>query len=293
MCNTCSEPKFSDYHSENIYTWCTNCGNYGIAAAMKRALVTQGLNPHEVLLCFDIGCHGNGSDKIDGYRIHGLHGRVLPFAAGATLANNHVKVIAFGGDGGTLSEGMNHFVHSIRSDYNMVFVLHNNYNYGLTKGQASVTTPNDLAMNSTPDGRPSDRLNVMEFALSLNPSFAARTFSGDVKQMAAIFQEAIKHKGFAFVEVLQSCPTYNKATPHTWYMERIFDTLELKDYDNTNLAAAKAIAEDIEEKIATGILYKRPNTDFYNRLVQRKTLTTELVDEVTEGNILKLKDKFR
>src|SRR3989338_1403485 len=125
-----STPIMKDYHSENRCTWCDGCGNYGIWTGIKAALTELKLAPHQCLLCYDVGCHGNASDKLLGYRFHGLHGRVLPFAAGAKLANMDVPVIAFGGDGASFSEGIGHLVHGIRSNYPMTFILHNNENYG-------------------------------------------------------------------------------------------------------------------------------------------------------------------
>jgi 2-oxoglutarate/2-oxoacid ferredoxin oxidoreductase subunit beta len=124
-----------EYYSETRCTWCDGCGNYGIWTAVKYALTGLNLHPWQVCLCYDVGCHGNGSDKIQGYRFHGLHGRVIPFAAGAKLANMTIPVIAFAGDGATFSEGVGHLVHALRSNYPITFVLHNNANYALTTGQ--------------------------------------------------------------------------------------------------------------------------------------------------------------
>lgn len=278
-CNNCVTHK--DYYSEQIYTWCTNCGNYGIHEALKRALLSKQIEPSKVLLCFDIGCHGNGADKIQGYRFHGLHGRVIPFAVGAHLANTQLPVIAMGGDGATFGEGINHLIHAIRSDYNITFILHNNSNYGLTKGQASPSTKQGERMNSSPDGVVESQLNSLELVLTLNPSFVARTFSGNFHQMQSIFEAGIAHNGFSYIEVLQACPTYNKITPHKWYMQNTFDTIELSDYDNSNLSAAKHIVSNEQEKIATGILYhKKDNVDYYSRLSQRQNVKTTLVEEV-------------
>ncbi len=276
-----SDVSYSDYYSNNIYTWCTNCGNYGIAAATKRALVAENIPPRNTLLCFDIGCNGNGSDKIGGYRLHGLHGRVIPIACGASLANRRVTVIASGGDGATLSEGINHLVHAIRSNYNITFLMHNNCNYGLTTGQASAATKAGIPMNSSPDGVTATAMNVMQFVLGLGTSFAARTFSGDVTQMTEIIRAGIIHKGFSFIEILQNCPTYNKFTTHEWYQERIFDTVNVNDYDNTDINQALTTSKDLEEKIATGILYRDPNSiPFDQRLANRQSIESELVDEV-------------
>lgn len=286
--------RFGDYFSENLYTWCTNCGNYGIHAAVKRALVAENIAPCKTLLCFDIGCNGNGSDKIGGYRYHGLHGRVISFACGASTANAQQKVIAFGGDGGTLGEGINHLIHGIRGNYDIMFVLHNNLNYGLTKGQASSTTKKGVSMDSSPDGITSDPLHPMRFLLSLRPSFAARTFSGDIHHMQKVFQAGLQHKGFSFVEVLQSCPTYNKMTPHEWYQQRVKDVSQIEGYDATSYARAGEIAEDIEENIAIGVLYQDKNSvPFMKRQANRMNSTTELVDEVKPFSAKKLFDTFR
>lgn len=298
MCNSehCQhhQPSFGDFFSPNLYTWCTNCGNYGIHAAVKRALVAENIAPCETLLCFDIGCHGNGSDKIGGYRAHGLHGRVLPFAAGAANANRKVKVIAFGGDGGTLGEGVNHLVQAIRGNYDVTFILHNNLNYGLTQGQASPTTKPGMKMNSSPDGITSEMLHPMRFVLSLPPSFAARTFSGDVKHMTKTIQAGIRHKGFSFIEILQSCPTYNKATPHEWYQSRVVDVDQVKNYQPQDIVAARQIAEDIEHQIAIGVLYQdHAAKPFMERQANRLELSTELVEEVQTYPTAKLFDVFR
>lgn len=295
-CPSHAEPgvQFNDFFSENLYTWCTNCGNYGIHAAIKRALVAQNIKPCQTLLCFDIGCHGNGSDKIDGYRFHGLHGRVIPFACGASVANSKIKVIAFGGDGGTLGEGINHLIMAIRSNYDVMFVFHNNLNYGLTKGQASATTKPNVKMNSSPDGITQDPIHPMRFVLSLQPGFAARTFSGDIHHMDETFQEALLYKGFSFIEVLQSCPTFNHMTPHQWYQQRVKDIKQIDSYDNTSLEQAQNVAVDIENQIAIGVLYKNSKSlPFMTRQANRQNIKTELTHEVKPHSTKKLFNTFR
>jgi 2-oxoglutarate/2-oxoacid ferredoxin oxidoreductase subunit beta len=247
--------KMSDYYSDNILTWCTGCGNYGILAALKRALVAEQIAPKDILLCFDIGCNGNGSDKLEGYRFHGLHGRVLPFAAGASLANPDIKVVASGGDGGTLSEGMNHLIQAVRNNYNITFLLHNNSNYALTTGQASATTRKGQFMSGSVGEVVLPPINPASLVLSLGGTFVARAFSGNVMKMTDIIRAGLKHPGFAFIEILQSCPTYNKATPHTWYQDKVYDVCDLKNYDCSNFIAAAKVAADMDNKLATGVLY--------------------------------------
>lgn len=285
---------FSDFASPNLYTWCTNCGNYGIHAAVKRALVAENIAPCETVLGFDIGCNGNGSDKIGGYRFHGLHGRIISLACGASVANQRATVIAFGGDGGTLGEGLNHLVNGIRGNFNMTFVLHNNLNYGLTQGQASATTKPGMKMNSSPDGITSEMLHPLRFVFSLNPTFVARTFSGDVSHMTQVMRAAINHRGFSFVEILQSCPTYNKATPHEWYQSRIIDVSQIEGYQPHNLDKANKVAADVEQRIAVGVLYQNLDSQpFMVRQANRQHSTTELVDEVKAFDTKELINAFR
>lgn len=283
----------SDFNSKNLFTWCTNCGNYGINSAIKRSLTESNLEPKNVLLCFDIGCHGNGSDKIGGYRFHGLHGRVIPFASGASIANSRVKIIAFGGDGGTLGEGINHLISAVRNNFNFTFVLHNNLNYGLTQGQASPTTRKGMKMNSTLEGVYLNPINPTQFVLNLNPSFVARGYSGDVKHLTSILKEAINHKGFSYVEILQDCPTYNKETPHEWYLKRIFNLQDEKGYDNSNIEKALNVSKDLENKIALGVIYKKALPDFNQLQTNRELIKTELVDEVRDYTIEDLISRFK
>lgn len=280
------------YEGDEVITWCSGCGNYGIQNALERALVLEGVKPHETLFCYDIGCNGNGADKMGKsavYSIHGLHGRVISLAAGAAIANPRIKVIASGGDGGTMSEGINHLIHAVRNDYPMMFILHNNENYGLTTGQASATTRMGHPMNGSPDGVLAEPMNCSEFVLGLKPSFVARTFSGDVEHMTDIFRAALNHKGFAFVEVMQVCTTYNRATPQEWYLEHC---VPLKKEASTLEEAKKACA-DLYEKMNLGVFYRdSKRAPFMERLVSRKGLKTAPVEEVTKRNISNLTKLF-
>lgn len=253
--------KVSDFNSDVQPTWCSGCGDYAIWAAIKRALVELEIPTHDVLLCFDIGCNGNMSDKIKGYRVHSLHGRVLPLAAGAKLANPNLKVIAFAGDGATYSEGINHFINTIRNNYPITLFVHNNGNYGLTTGQASATTQQGVKRNASPYGPAADSLNPVHLALSLNAPFVARGFSGNIRQMIEIFKEAIlfQERGFSYVDILQTCPTYNKEMNNEWYSNRV------KDFKNEkqSLTDALEISKDQDTNIATGVLYKDDDSSSY------------------------------
>ena len=280
------------YHCDTKCTWCDGCGDYGIWTAVKRALVELNLQPWQVLLCYDVGCHGNGSDKLKGYRFHGLHGRVLPFAAGAKLANPAVPVVAFGGDGASFSEGVGHVVHAVRSNYPVTFVLHNNANYGLTTGQASSLTWQGQPMNSSPNGMPEHTLQSMDFLFSLEPTFVARGFTGNIPQMVRLLKAAIKHRGFAFVDMLQACPTYNKFATHDYLLARCYDA-NAEGHDPSDFARARALAIDTKERIATGILYQREDVpSYYERLKPREGKTTTPVQEVALQDVTALMKRF-
>lgn len=272
--------KMSAYHCSNQCTWCDGCGDYGIWTAVKRALSERDIPPHGVLLCYDVGCHGNTSDKILGYRFHGLHGRVIPFAAGAKLANPRLPVMAFGGDGASFSEGVGHLVHGIRSNYPITFVLHNNGNYGLTTGQASSLTQQGQPMNSSPNGIPEHTLNSMDFVFSLEPTFVARAWSGDIGMMTKVLKAAIGHRGFAFVDILQACPTYNHFATHSYLMEKCYDA-NAAGHSPDDFAKARALALDTSKRIACGVLFQREDiSSFYERLEPRKDKSTTAVEEV-------------
>jgi 2-oxoglutarate ferredoxin oxidoreductase subunit beta len=279
--------------NREVITWCSGCGNYGVQHALERALILEGRTNRDVALFYDIGCNGNGSDKINAYTFHGLHGRVISAAAGACLANPNIKVIAEGGDGGTFSEGINHLVHAVRSNYPMVFILHNNENYALTVGQASATTRRGQPMYGSPDGVYLEPINACHFILNLNPTFVARTFSGDTDHMTDMLRLALKHNGFAFIEVMQLCPTFNPATSQNWFLDRISYLDKLKSYNPRDINAALKASQDIEKKIMLGLLYHDPGSPNYlQRLKQREGITTPIVDEVREYSVSELAKQF-
>jgi 2-oxoglutarate/2-oxoacid ferredoxin oxidoreductase subunit beta len=260
------------------HTWCSGCGNYGIYNALVRALVLQNYDPDSVMIAFDVGCNSNASDKIHANTIHGLHGRVLPLAAGLHLANPKLPVIAVAGDGATLSEGLNHYLHAVRNNYNITFLLHNNKNYGLTTGQASSTTPQGNAMNGVVGVTAAETLEPLELALAAGATFLARGYTADVDQLTRLIQAGMQHPGFAVIEILQLCPTYNKATPEQWYDERVVR----QDDVCSDRVRAFSLVQTTQAQIATGILYQDTSSvDFYTaQQSHRVGIATQLTEEV-------------
>ena len=278
--------KIEDYTTEKKITWCPGCGNMSIHASLKQALVNLKKEPSELVMTFDIGCNGNGAEFIDGFRIKGLHGRSIPLAVGAHLANRKITVVADIGDGGCLHEGIDHLIHAVRSNYDITVLVHNNQNFALTTGQATATTKENKPIYGFPDGKSEGSINIGELVLSLNPSFFARGYSGDIEQLTNIVEEGIKHRGLSVIEILQLCPTYNKDSTPEWFKEHIKETTT-----KSTISDAVEIVKNTET-IYTGIIYQNKNMlDFYSRLENRSKRKTELVHEVKNqkiSNILSL-----
>lgn len=285
--------KATDYNSKNQATWCPGCGNFAIHTSIKKALSELNVSPSESFMAFDIGCNGNGADKIKMYGFKGLHGRAIPLAIGAHLANRNFAVFADIGDGGCFHEGLDHLVHAIRSNYNITILIHNNQNFALTTGQATVSTEKDKPMYGLPSGMPERNIDISNFIINLEPSFFARTYSGDPLGMSEIIKEAVEHKGCSVVEIMQLCPTYIKEFTPEWAAQNIKKVEEIKGYDNKSLTKAKELLSS-NSPVYTGIIHKDESIPtFYDSLESRKDSLTELVDEVNTVDIKKLLAYFK
>ena len=232
-------------------TWCPGCGNFGILTALRQALAASKLEPWQVAVVSGIGQAGKVPHYLGCNFLHGLHGRALPGAIGVKLANHSLKVICIGGDGDLFGEGGNHLVHAFRRNIDIVCLAHNNGVYGLTKGQAAPT------LNRS--ARLAPAFNPLAAGLAAGGTFLARGFAGDTKQLARLIGDALKHNGFAFVDILQPCVTYNKVNTFQWYKERVYD-LALDNHDQSDISEARARALEWpgrkEDRIPTGIFYR-------------------------------------
>lgn len=234
--------------------WCPGCGNPGIRLALKNALEELNLGMDDVIMSAGIGQAGKMPQYIDLNAFAGLHGRSLPVATAIKLSNHNAVVIAEGGDGDAYGEGGNHMIHAIRRNTNITQIVHNNQVYGLTKGQASPTTGQGQVQTFAQDGSRNKMMKPLAFAMTLGAGFVARGFSGDVKQLTEIIKEAIQFKGYALVDVLQPCITWNKVNTFQWYKERV---KPLDDsYDPTNFDEALQKALMWGDEIPTGVIYK-------------------------------------
>jgi len=266
-------------------TWCPGCGNFGILRAFTKALINLGLERDQVVIVSGIGCHGKMVNYVNVNGFHGIHGRVLPLATGIKLANPNLTVIGFAGDADQYDEGWGHFAHSIRRNIDMTLIVHNNMVLGLTTGQATSTSQEDFKTKSTPFGVIPPMLNPVAHALVSNGTFVARGFAGDVKHLTGLIVEAIRHRGFAFLDIFQPCVTFNYLNTYEWFRQRVYK-LEEEDHDATDKEKALEKALEWGERIPVGIFYKGERPNYRDNLLYVKDspltkLPTEDVDITT------------
>jgi 2-oxoglutarate/2-oxoacid ferredoxin oxidoreductase subunit beta len=288
--------KLTDVKTSVHNDWCPGCGDFGIEAALQMALTEIPIDIDRVAMFSGIGCSGKIVHWTNTFGIHTLHGRLLPFAQGAKLANPDLEVIALGGDGDGLGIGVGHFVHAGRRNIDMTYIVHDNQVYGLTKGQAAPTMGLGTQTKSLPEPNINNSVNATMLALSAGFTFIARTYSFDNRHMKDTIKRAIAHKGFALVDVLQPCPTYNDINTKDWYagedrppdektkrpIPRYYDVEKTTGYDpRVPLGATEeemerkmlqVIAKSREwgDKIPVGVLYQNENVSTYDqRIIQR------------------------
>jgi len=245
--------------------WCPGCGNFGILNAVKKALVGLELEPHRVVMCSGIGQAGKLPHYLKCNLFNSLHGRPLAPAVAAKIVNTELNVIAVSGDGDGYGEGGNHFLHTMRRNHNITYLVHNNQIYGLTKGQASPTSDLGFVTKSTPHGAPSP-VNPIVMAIAGGATFVARGFAGDMEQLSELVKQAVKHNGFALLDVLQPCISFNKKNTYQWYRERVYRVEEESGYDPLDKTAAIAMAQQWGEHIPTGVIYREEKPTFEEKL---------------------------
>ena len=260
-------PTQKDYTSSYKPTWCPGCGNFSISPATKKAFADLGLEPHQIMMSFGIGCSSNGSNFYNLYSVHGIHGRALPVAVGAKLANQELTVVADSGDGDAYGEGLSHFINTARSDVNITYLVHDNHLYSLTKGQMSPTSLKGMKTKSTPFGSLNEPFNPIATAIISGATFVAQGFSGEIPHLTELIKKAIQHKGFALVNILQICPTFNKVNTFDWYKEKIFK-VEERGHDSKDKENALRVAMDVQEKLPVGIIYQTEQPTFGEQLPQ-------------------------
>lgn len=232
-------------------TWCPGCGDFGVLKALKQAMPEVGRGPDETLLVSGIGCSGKLSSYFESYGFHAIHGRTLPIARAAKLANPELEVIAAGGDGDGYGIGGNHFVHTARENHDMTYIVFDNEIFGLTKGQTSPTSPKGHKSKTQPHGSAKDPVRPLSLALSAGATYIARTAAVNPRQAKEILVEAIEHDGFAHVDFLTQCPTWNKDAKEYIPYTDVQDDDEF-DFDVTDRREAADAMHEAETRLFDG-----------------------------------------
>lgn len=240
----------SDFKSGARPIWCPGCGDFGVLAALERALSLHGRPSHEVALISGIGCSSRLSAYTNCYGFHGVHGRALAFATGLKLARPDIEVIAIGGDGDGYSIGGNHFIHACRRNIDMLYIVMDNRVYGMTKGQPSPTTESDWDSDIAPGGIGLRPCNPLTLAIAAGANFVARGFSGKPDELAELILAGIRWSGFAFIEVLSPCVTFRPEQFEWKEKVRIADSI----VENDRAAAIAALLAD--DGYTLGLLFR-------------------------------------
>lgn len=244
----------SDYtFSSQAPTWCPGCGNFAVLAAVKKSLTDLTIAPKDTVVTYDIGCGGNMVNSLRVCGFAGLHGRSIPLAVGIKKANPDLTVIAQGGDGGLLNEGVNHLIHAAQRNDNITVLLHNNFIFALTAGQASSATPKNTTTKSTPQGVEYPPLNPLLLAASSGAKFLARTSSFDLEKTTQIIKKAIVYEGFSLIEILMPCLIWSDKTSLNLLKDQVFSPKELPS-EKTQIL--DFLAKD-ENRLALGVFWQK------------------------------------
>ncbi|MBS3765550.1 2-oxoacid:ferredoxin oxidoreductase subunit beta [Candidatus Bipolaricaulota bacterium] len=248
------EVTLDDYQYPTDPTWCPGCGDFAILRSVKASLVDLGLAPHESLLVSGIGCGSKLPHYMNVNGYHSIHGRPVPVATGAKLANPDLNVVVTAGDGDSYGIGGNHFLHACRRNIGITHIVEDNRVYGLTKGQYSPTSHKGFVTKTSPEGSIEPPVRPVPTALTSGATFIARTFSGHVQTMNEIFAAAMDHDGYALVDVLQPCVTFNPGKSYDFYNDLVYELDE--DYDPTDREAAEEKAKEWGDRIPLGVIYR-------------------------------------
>jgi 2-oxoglutarate ferredoxin oxidoreductase subunit beta len=222
-----------DFRTDVHNNWCPGCGDFGILTAIQSAFAQLQIPPHKIAVLSGIGCSGKTPHYINAYGFHTLHGRVLPTATGMKIANNDMTVMAVGGDGDGYGIGAGYFINSGRRNLDFTYIVFNNGVYGLTKGQGAPTLRKGLKTKSMAEPAIQDGVNPLALAIGAGYTFVARGYALDPRHLTGLIVQAIQHPGSSFLDVLQTCPTYNDLYTKEWYAEKGAENERLYKLDET------------------------------------------------------------
>jgi len=244
------------YESQVDPDWCPGCGDFGVLKSLKMAAARLAIKPKDLMVVSGIGCSSNLPGFIHAYGVHSLHGRAVAVAEGLKLGNHDLHVVITGGDGDGYGIGIGHFIHAMRRNIDITYVVMNNQIYGLTTGQASPTTMKDVRTKSTPRGNVELPINPIALALVSGATYIARAFSGEPEHMAQMIAGGIAHRGFALIDTFSPCVTYNKINTYPWFKQRVYKLEEESGYDPANVQAAFGKSFEWGDRIPLGVFFK-------------------------------------
>lgn len=281
--------KADDFKTKDEIAWCPGCGDFGILNAVKKALAKLDKPAKDILLCSGIGQAAKLPHYVKCNCFNGLHGRALPPAAAAKIANPNLTVLVTTGDGDCYGEGGNHLLHNIRRNVDITVVVHNNQIYGLTKGQASPTTDEGYHTKVQPEGVVLEPLHPLEMAIALGCGFVARGYSADSEHLSWLILEAIKYKGFSLIDVLQPCVSFNKKNTYEWYSKRVYKVNDDSSYDLSDKMSAYKKAGEWGDKIPIGIIFKTQRQSYEEKagISAARALVDERIEDIDIKPILK------
>jgi 2-oxoglutarate ferredoxin oxidoreductase subunit beta len=284
-------PTALDYKTQNNPTWCAGCGNYGILNFLKASMAAVNLSNSNTVLVSGIGCSGKLPHYVKTYGFEGIHGRVLPVATGIKLSNHKLKVIGIAGDGDAYGIGMCHFIHAMRRNIDITYIVHNNQVYGLTTGQTSPTSDKGFVTKSTPNGVIEEPVEPIKLALSAGATFIARGFVGEGEHLKNILIQALNHKGFALVDIFQPCVTFNQRNTYKWFEEKVYKLEEISGYNSTDKNKAFEEANKGGDKLPIGIFYKEVKQTYEDMLPQIKDVAL-VNQQISDIDIMQTLEEF-
>lgn len=277
--------KPEDFNTGQTPVWCPGCGNFGILMAVREAFAKMNLKKKDTVVVSGIGCSDKYHQYIDTFGIESIHGRILPVAMGIKLANHKLNVIGIGGDGDGYGIGMCHFVHAMRRNLDVTYIVCNNQIYGLTTGQTSPTSDKDFVTKSTPHGNIEKPVNPIATALSSGATFIARGFAGELNHLRELIIKGIKHKGFSLIDVFQPCVTFNHKDTYEYFKKKLY---KMEKHDVSDKMAAYKKAYETE-KLPIGVFYKVNKKTYGDdvKQISKKALVKHDISKIDIKDLIK------
>jgi 2-oxoglutarate ferredoxin oxidoreductase subunit beta len=262
-------PSLSDLQTPCTPNFCPGCGDLSIWSAFKQAAVKANWDSHNTAIFAGVGCHGHMPNFVKITAFTGLHGRAVPVATGTKMANHKLNVFVFTGDGDSLGEGGNHYIHLCRRNHNVNIILHDNAIYGLTTGQTSPASPHGFKTKSTPEGNKDEPIHPVTLAIAAGATFVARVYAGDIPKVSEMMIKANEHNGVSIIDILQPCQTFNKVYTHQFFQENTYWLGDDYNPQDKQAAFAKSL-EWGEKQIPLGVIYEEKRPSYEDQLPQIK-----------------------